>query len=76
MIVMLPLIVLGQIIAIGTSLFGASGFIFFTDGDPHVEEYSAFSTFILIICAMLFTICIAYFVHAAYHDAEENGLMY
>lgn len=55
---------------------GASGIIWFTDGDPHVKEYTAFTFQLIFVCAVIFIGGLSYFTHAAYKDAQENGLLY
>ena len=76
MIVLLILIILGQAVLLATAVFGASGIIWFTDGDPHVKEYTAFTFQLIFVCAVIFIGGLSYFTHAAYKDAQENGLLY
>ena len=74
MIVMLILIILGQAVLRFTTLIGASGIIWFTDGTPEVKEYMTSSIVLIAIGIVLFGGGLLYFIHAAYMDAEENGL--
>ena len=74
MIVMLILILLGQAILRFTTLIGASGIIWFTDGTPEVKEYMTSSIVLIAIGIVLFGGGLHYFIHAAYTDAEEQGL--
>lgn len=76
MIVMLILIILGQIILMLNALFLASGLIYFTDGDVKIKENIAFTSTLSFICITLFACAFGYFLHAAFHDAEEKGLLY
>ena len=75
-IVMLILIILGQAVLLVTAVYGASGIIWFTDGDPHVKEYTVFSVRLILVCTVVFVGGLCYFTHAAYKDAEEKGLLY
>ena len=76
MIVMLILIILGQAILMLNALFLASGFVYFTDGDVKVKENIAFTGTLSFICITLFAFGFGYFIHAAYKDAENEGLLY
>ena len=76
MIVMLILIILGQAVLLATAVFGASGIIWFTDGDPHVKEYTVFTFRLIFVCTVVFGGGLCYFTHAAYKDTEEKGLLY
>ncbi|MBR4466785.1 MAG: hypothetical protein IKS34_00640 [Clostridia bacterium] len=76
MIVMLILIILGQIILMLNALFLASGLIYFTDGDVKIKENIAFTSTLSFICITLFACGLGYFLHAAFHDAETEGLLY
>ena len=70
MIVMIPFIILGQIVMILDYLYGASGFLYFTDGDVHIREYTNATIIIFLVCAVLFGGTLAYFIHAAKKDSE------
>ena len=74
MIVLLILMILGQAILRFTTLIGASGIIWFTDGTPEVKEYMTSSIVLIAIGIVLFGGGLHYFIHAAYTDAEEQGL--
>jgi hypothetical protein len=76
MIVMLILIILGQIILMLNALFLASGLIYFTDGDVKIKESIAFTSTLSFICITLFACAFGYFLHAAYTDAQNEGLLY
>ncbi len=76
MIVMLILIILGQIILMLNALFLASGLIYFTDGDVKIKENIAFTSTLSFICITLFACAFGYFLHAAYTDAQNEGLLY
>ena len=76
MIVMLILIILGQAVLLATALFAASGLLWFTDGNPHVKEYTVFTFRLIFVCTVLFGGGLGYFIHAAYEDAENYGLLY
>lgn len=76
MIVMMILIILGQAILLVTALFGASGLLWFTDGTPAVKEYTVFTFRLISICTVFFVGGLGYFLHAAYTDAKNNGLLY
>ena len=76
MIVMLILIILGQAVLLATAVFGASGIIWFTDGDPHVKEYTVFTFRLTFVCTVVFGGGLGYFINAAYTDAENKGLLY
>lgn len=76
MIVMLILIILGQIILMLNTLFLASGLIYFTDGDVKIKENIAFTGTLSFICITLFACGLGYFIHAAYTDAQNEGLLY
>ena len=76
MIVMLILTILGQIILMLDALFLASGLIYFTDGDVKIKENIAFTGTLSFICITLFACAFGYFLHAAYTDAEHEGLLY
>ena len=56
------------------ALFLASGFVYFTDGDVNVKGDIAFTGTLSFICITLFAF--GYFLHAAYKDAENEGLLY
>ena len=66
----------GQIILMLNALFLASGFVCFTDGDVKVKEEIAFTGTLSFICITLFAFGFGYFIHAAYKDAENEGLLY
>lgn len=70
MIVMFPFIILGQIVMILDYLYGASGFLYFTDGDVPIREYTNATIIIFAVCAALFGGTLAYFIHAAKKDSE------
>ena len=70
MIVMFPFIIPGQIVMILDYLYGASGFLYFTDGDVPIREYTNATIIILAVCAVLFGGALAYFIHAAKKDSE------
>ena len=74
MIVMLILILLGQAVLRFATLVNASGIIWFTDGTPKVKEAITTSIILIVIGIVLFGGGLRYFIHAAYKDAEENGL--
>ena len=74
MIVMLILIILEQAVLRFTTLIGASGIIWFTDGTPPVKEAITYSIILIVIGIVLFGGGLGYFIHAAYTDAEEQGL--
>ena len=74
MIVMFPFIIPGQIVMILDYLIGASGFLYFTDGDVPIREYTNATIIIFAVCAVLFSGALAYFIHAAKKDAEDYGL--
>ena len=74
MIVLLILILLGQAVLRFTTLIGASGIIWFTDGTPEVKEYMTSSIVLIAIGIVLFGGGLHYFIHAAYTDAENDGL--
>jgi hypothetical protein len=76
MIVMFPFIIPGQIVMILDYLYGASGFIYFTDGDVPIREYTNATIIIFAVCAILFGGALAFFIHAAKKDSEEYGLTY
>lgn len=76
MIVMFPFIIPGQIVMILDYLIGASGFLYFTDGDVPIREYTNATIIIFAVCAVLFSGALAYFIHAAKKDSEEYGLTY
>ena len=76
MIVMFPFIIPGQIVMILDYLIGASGFLYFTDGDVPIREYTNATIIIFLVCAVLFGGTLAYFIHAAKKDSEEYGLTY
>ncbi len=74
MIVMLILMILGQAVLRFNTLVDASGIIWFTDGTPPVKEAITYSIILIVIGIVLFGGGLGYFIHAAYTDAEENGL--
>ncbi|MBR4768069.1 MAG: sel1 repeat family protein [Lachnospiraceae bacterium] len=74
MIVMLILIILGQAVLRFNTLVDASGIIWFTDGTPKVKEAITYSIILIVIGIVLFGGGLGYFIHAAYTDAEEQGL--
>ena len=74
MIVMLILMILGQAVLRFNTLVDASGIIWFTDGTPPVKEAITYSIILIVIGIVLFGGGLGYFIHAAYKDAEENGL--
>ena len=76
MIIMLILIILGQAVLLATAVFGASGIIWFTDGDTHVKEYTVFTFRLIFVCTVVFGGGLGYFLRAAYQDAEEQDLLY
>jgi len=76
MIIMLILIILGHAVLLANTVLGASGIIWFTDGDPHVKEYTVFTFRLIFVCTVVFGGGLGYFLHAAYTDAENEGLLY
>ena len=76
MIVMLILIILGKAVLLVTAVYGASGLLWFTDGDPHVKEYTVFTFRLIYVCTVVFGGGLGYFIRAASKDAEKKGLMY
>ena len=74
MIVMLILMILGQAVLRFNTLVDASGIIWFTDGTPPVKEAITYSIILIVIGIVLFGGGLGYFIHAAYTDAEEQGL--
>ena len=74
MIVMLILMILGQAVLRFNTLVDASGIIWFTDGTPPVKEAITYSIILIVIGIVLFGGGLHYFIHAAYTDAEEQGL--
>ena len=74
MIVLLILIILGQAVLRFNTLVDASGIIWFTDGTPPVKEAITYSIILIVIGIVLFGGGLGYFIHAAYQDAEEQGL--
>ena len=76
MIVMVVLIFLAQIILLFNALLLRIGFPYFTDGDVKVKENIAFTSTLSFICITLFACAFGYFIHAAYTDAENEGLLY
>ena len=74
MIVMLILILLGQAVLRFTTLIGASGIIWFTDGTPKVKEAITTSIILIVIGIVLFGGGLRYFIRVACKDAEEQGL--
>ena len=76
MIVMLILIILGQIVLLLHSFLLEVGFPYWTDGDVKVKETNAFAGNLSFFFIMLFAFGVGYFLYAAFHDAEEKGLLY
>ena len=74
MIVMLILMILGQAVLRFNTLVDASGIIWFTDGTPPVKVAITYSIILIVIGIVLFGGGLGYFIHAAYTDAEEQGL--
>jgi hypothetical protein len=73
MIVMFPFIIPGQIVMILDYLIGASGFLYFTDGDVPIREYTNATIIIFLVCAALFGGALAYFIHAAKKDTASGA---
>ena len=76
MIVMVVLIFLAQIVLLLHAMLLRIGFPYFTDGDVKVKENIAFTGTLSFICITLFACAFGYFLHAAYTDAENEGLLY
>lgn len=76
MIVVLILIILGKAVLLATAVYGASGLLWFTDGDPHVKEYTVFTFRLIFVCTVVFGGGLGYFIRAASKDAEKKGLIY
>ena len=76
MIVMLILIILGQIVLMRHALLGASGFIDLGGHRDAAIRFNAFTGFWSFICITLYACSFVYFIHAAYTDAETEGLLY
>ena len=76
MIVLLILILLGQAVLRFNTLVDASGMIWFTDGTPPVKEAITYSIILIVIGIVIFGGGLKYFIHAAYTDAEEGGMLY
>ena len=76
MIVMVVLIFLAQIILLFNALLLRIGFPYFTDGDVKIKENIAFTSTLSFICITLFACAFGYFLHAAYKDAQNEGLLY
>ena len=73
MLVMFPFIIPGQIVMILDYLYGASGFLYFTDGDVPIREYTNATIIIFAVCAVLFGGALAYFIHAAKKDTASGA---
>ena len=75
-VVVVVLIFLAQIILLFNALLLRIGFPYFTDGDVKIKENIAFTSTLSFICITLFACAFGYFLHAAYTDAENEGLPY
>ena len=79
--VMLGFVILGQIVLLSWVSFGVSPLFFivylFSEGSSSVgNDYTAVSCFLSFLCLVPFVGGLGYFIHAAYTDAKEKGMLY